>query len=71
MSRVVVLAISVALLAIPSVGSSSAVAAKPKCAGLVATKVGTNKSQVIRGTQTAGCHRGQARRGPHLRRGRQ
>lgn len=50
MNRVIVLAISVALLAIPSVGSSSAVAAKPKCGGLVATKVGTNKSQVIRGT---------------------
>jgi len=49
-SRVIVLAVTVALLAIPSVGSSSAVAAKPRCDGRKATIVGSDKSQTMFGT---------------------
>jgi len=52
MSRVVVIALTLALLAIPGVtGSSVEAKGKAKCNGLVATKVGTDRSQVIRGTK--------------------
>lgn len=51
MSRVIVLAVTVALLAIPSVGSSRAVAAKPRCDGQKATMVGSDKSQTMFGTK--------------------
>lgn len=51
MTRPVVLALTLALLAIPS-ASSSAIAGQPsKCDGLRATKVGTDRSQVIHGTK--------------------
>jgi hypothetical protein len=49
MSRLVVIAITVALLAIPAV-SSTAIAATPKCDGLRATIVGTNGPDILKGT---------------------
>lgn len=49
MTRLVV-ALTIALLAIPGISSSAIAGKPPKCDGLVATIVGTDKSQVIRGT---------------------
>jgi hypothetical protein len=49
MSRLVVIAITVALLAIPVV-SSTAIAATPRCDGLRATIVGTSGPDTLRGT---------------------
>ena len=52
MTRLVVLAMAITLLAIPSLTSSSVEAkGKAKCNGLVANKVGSNRSEVIRGTK--------------------
>jgi hypothetical protein len=50
MARLFVLALALALLAIPG-AAGPALGAKAKCAGLEATKVGTNRAQVIRGTK--------------------
>jgi Ca2+-binding RTX toxin-like protein len=49
MARLIVVALTIALLAIPPVASSVS-AAKPTCNGLVATHVGNARGNVIRGT---------------------
>jgi Ca2+-binding RTX toxin-like protein len=48
-ARIIAVALVAALLAIPG-ASGPAMAAKPRCDGLKATIVGTDKSQVIQGT---------------------
>jgi len=51
MTRLVVLALTFALLAIPSASSTALAGKPPKCDGLRATKVGTDRSQVIHGSE--------------------
>ena len=69
--RVGALLASAALLASLTAATVAAptAAAKPRCAGKVATIVGTKKADVIRGTKQGRCHRG-ARRGNDTVRGR-
>lgn len=50
MSRIIAVALIAALLAVPG-ASGTAVAAKPRCDGLKATIVGTDKSQTMFGTK--------------------
>ena len=52
MARIIAVALVAALLAIPG-ASGPTLAAKPRCDGLKATIVGTDKSQVMQGTAKA------------------